>query len=504
MNKVLIFGDVMIDEYIYGNVSRISPEAPVPVLRVGYSSKKIGGAGNVADNVTALGAEAAGCFLMGKDSDAKSLETLLSDRHIDVRWCVKSKSASTIKKTRAIGNHQQVVRIDYNDSYYLDEEAEKEFLDKASEAVEWSDVIVISDYGKGTCSAKLCRYIISKAKSEGKTVIVDPKGTDWDKYRGASIITPNMKEINQFSGMDIPNDDVEIEKAYAGLPDALGIDYVLLTRSEKGMSLIGKDNGIFSIKAVQRKVFDVSGAGDTVVAALAVMLNRDMSNIKYAMNAANIAAGIVVAKPGTAVATKKELDEALGNSALPLENKIFRINDRRELLDLVNIWRRAEETVVTTNGCFDILHRGHISMLNNAGRLGDHLVVLLNSDASVKRLKGEERPINTEMDRAFLLAALKCVDAVAVFDPKGDAEILDDSEWDEIPAEARKAAEESPIGIIKLIQPDVHVKGGDYMASQVPEAVYAKSFTTIPFVDGYSTTNVIDISRGAREVLNHE
>jgi D-beta-D-heptose 7-phosphate kinase/D-beta-D-heptose 1-phosphate adenosyltransferase len=504
MNKILIFGDVMIDEYIYGSVSRISPEAPVPVLRVGCSSKKIGGAGNVADNVIALGAEAAGCFLMGKDSDAKSLEALLEDRHIDVNWCVKSTSVLTIKKTRAIGNHQQVVRIDYNDSYYLDDEAEKEFLDKISKAIEWSDIIIISDYGKGTCSAKLCRYIISKAKLEGKIVIVDPKGTDWDKYRGASIITPNMKEINMFSGMDISNDDVEIERAYSGLPDNLGIDYVLVTRSEKGMSLIGKDHSFFSIKAVQRKVFDVSGAGDTVVAALAVMLNRDMGNIKYAMNVANIAAGIVVGKPGTAVATKKELDEKLSNSVLPLENKIFTINDRGKLLDLINIWRGAEETVVTTNGCFDILHRGHISLLNNAGRLGNHLLVLLNSDASVKRLKGEQRPINTEMDRAFLLAALKCVDAVAVFDPKCDADILDDSEWNEIPVEVRKVAEESPIGIIKLIHPDIHVKGGDYVASQVPETIYAKSFTTIPFIDGYSTTNVIKTSRGAREVFNHE
>lgn len=488
MKKVLIFGDVMLDEYIFGPVSRVSPEAPVPVVRAISQDVKIGGAGNVANNVSALGGIAAGIFLIGYDANSDFIVDILDKTNIIHKWVVRNENISAIRKTRVVGNRQQIVRIDYNDACAITESAYKKIVKNIQEAVSWSDIIVISDYSKGLCTEELCRCIIDEAKRQKKITIVDPKGNNWEKYRGATIITPNMKEINQYSGLDILNDDLEIKNAYYDLPEKLGIDYLLLTRSEKGMTLIGRKS-VVSINAIQRKVFDVSGAGDTVIATLAVELKNDLSNIIEAMKVANIAAGIVVGKPGTAVVTESELSGELGESII--RNKIFKVEDRNSLKKLVDSWKGKGETVVTTNGCFDILHKGHISLLEEANKLADHLIVLLNSDDSVKKLKGCGRPINSETDRAFLLAALSSVDAVAIFDPLSDEALLTDEEWESIPSNMLKIAKESPIGILKLLYPDIHVKGGDYEEKDVPETKFAKRFQALCFIEGYSTTNLV-------------
>lgn len=486
--RILVYGDAMIDEYIYGNVSRVSPEAPVPVVKAKLSERKIGGAGNVTNNISSLGCEVAGLFLIGKDKESDFLIDYLIEKKIKTDWILRTDEINTIKKTRVIGNHQQVVRIDYNDQYILNDSQKKQIESLASEALDWCELLIISDYDKGMCDKEVCEYLIREAIKRDIIIIVDPKGTDWEKYRGATIITPNMNEINTFSGKNVENKEEDIVKEYSSLPQMLGIACLLITRSEKGMTII-KNNYHKTFEAVQRKVFDVSGAGDTVVATLAVFLDNEIMNIENAVYWANMAAGIVVGKPGTAVVTESELCGELEKSLI--RNKIFKVEDRNSLKILVDSWRGKGETFATTNGCFDILHKGHISLLEEANKLADHLIVLLNSDDSVKKLKGDGRPINSETDRAFLLAALSAVDAVAIFDPLSDETLLTDEEWESIPSNMLKVAKGSPIGILKILNPDIHVKGGDYEEKDVPETKFAKKFQALCFIEGYSTTNLV-------------
>lgn len=490
-NKVLIIGDIMIDTYIYGKVSRVSPEAPVPVITPEKSIQCLGGAGNVARNAAALGSDVSIISLFGLDVDGDSVIEKLNDWSIRCDWIIRDAELNTINKTRIVGNAQQIVRVDYNDSYNLSAKVEKRLLDTIVLAVPQFDIIIISDYGKGTCSDKVCKTIMTYAKE--KVVIVDPKGSDWEKYRGASIITPNMKEVNIYSGKNVQNNSLLIEKEYAELNKKLGIEYLLLTRSEEGMSLLG-DEVKKHIRAYSHEVYDVSGAGDTVVASLASFIKPDMSNIWEATKIANVAAGLVVVKPGTAVVTKEEIQRQLAIDQFKKnknDSKVFQLQEYDKVHDLVGLWRTAGNKIVTANGCFDILHRGHIKLLKEAKAKGDKLIVAINSDESIKRLKGNDRPINNENDRAYVISAIDSVDAVVVFDPEKMPVELSEKELSAMSEEARKKYKEAPMTLMKMISPDIHVKGGDYKKEDIPEAIYADELVIVKIEDGYSTTNII-------------
>ena len=484
----------MLDGYTYGSVGRVSPEAPVPVVSVAREEDKLGGAGNVAANVVALGSEAIAVFALGDDRDGGRARELLEDGGIDCSRLVHDGSVETIRKERVVGNGQQVVRLDYRDNIAVSGPLEERLRSAIESAIEEIDVAVISDYGKGTCTPMLCGELITMCRTRGVPVIVDPKGLDWDKYRGATIITPNLKEMNLFAGTSVRNEDFSVESNFGGMPERLGVDRVLLTRSERGMTLFGEES-VMHIRSRVRDVFDVSGAGDTVVAALAVSLGAHGAEIAEAVGIANTAAGIAVGKPGTATVTLHELRSAVEGSAAIAQGNIMDASETSRLEALISSWRSAGETIVTTNGCFDLIHRGHIQLLSEASKLGDRLVVVINSDASVKRLKGESRPLNSSPDRAVVLASMSYVDAVVVFDPAADNANLTDAEWNAVPGDLLETARESPIGVIKAIRPDVHVKGGDYSPDAVPEAIFAGRFASIPFVKGYSSTNLINASK---------
>lgn len=487
-NRILVIGDAMLDTYIYGGVNRVSPEAPVPVVRQSGENSCLGGAGNVARNAASLGAEVTALFAVGADESGEKVKQLLAAAGINCRMLLQDESLHTIRKMRIVGNGQQIARVDFHDGYQLSAKAADQLMASFRAAVDGQDIVAISDYGKGTCSERVCREVIALCRERSIPVIVDPKGTQWEKYRGASIITPNVKELNAYSGQDVPNDSRAVEDAYRDLPGKLGVDYLLLTRSEHGMSLIGRTD-LRHIAAECREVYDVSGAGDTVVAALAAFLGPGAANILEAVHLANTAAGIVVAKPGTAVATLREIREKTPRARYAA--RIFTLDEYDSLAETVSSWRNAGDRIVTTNGCFDILHRGHVKLLEQARGLGDRLIVAVNSDASVRRLKGGGRPINGERDRAFVLSALRAVDAVVIFDPKKTPYTLAPGERALLSDRALAAAAEAPMALMRLIQADTHVKGGDYREGDVPEAVFASRLALIPLEEGYSTTNMI-------------
>ena len=487
-NRILIIGDAMIDTYIYGSVSRVSPEAPVPVICPSKEEHCLGGAANVARNAATLGADVTAMFIVGADREAEILKTQLDSYGVECNLLIRDEEQRTINKVRIVGNKQQIVRIDYYDRYEFSEILYAKFVEAFQTTIEKQDIVIISDYGKGTCTELLCKTIIKICNEKNKPVIVDPKGTDWEKYRGASVITPNMKEVNLFSGKQVENESSAIELAYSELSHRIGVDYLLLTRSECGMSLFGEGE-VLHIPTQAQAVYDVSGAGDTVVAALAVMLNPKLDNIIDAVRIANIAAGIVVAKAGTAVVERYEIQNEINRENK--NDKIFLLKDYERLMQTLKFWKTAGEKVVTTNGCFDLVHRGHVKLLQEAKTLGDRLIVAINSDASVKRLKGESRPINAEIDRAYVLSALGAVDAVVLFDPKEMPDELSDEEKKELSEKAIAAASEAPMKLMRMINPDVHVKGGDYKKEDIPEAIFASELAFIEFEDGYSTTNLI-------------
>ncbi len=459
--RVLVVGDLMLDTYHIGSVKRISPEAPVPVVQVKRSYSVLGGAANVARNLIGLGAIPSVVGVVGDDVNGKTIRDMFTELNID---CALSHSdAPTITKTRIIGNDQQVVRIDFEqDNAAIGEEIEQEILCAIEQRVAACDIVVISDYGKGLCTKKLCRAIIDAARANGKATVVDPKGTEWEKYRHATIVTPNLKELSDVAVCEIHNEDKQIESIATSLIQRYQIDSLLVTRSEKGMSYIAPNHNIV-IETEAREVFDVSGAGDTVVATLAAALGASLS-INDSIYLANKAAGVVVGKMGTSPILFQELKEEL----MIQDDSSDKILSEERLSNLMHLLRFQKSRVVFTNGCFDILHRGHVTYLEKAKSLGDILILGLNSDASVRRLKGEGRPINDEVARATVLAALRSVDYVAIFD------------------------EDTPYNLIKAIRPDILVKGGDYAIEEIVGREFAKQTTTIDFVDGWSTTTTIN------------
>ena len=474
---VLCIGDLMLDEFVYGEVSRISPEAPTPVLAVKRSELMIGGAGNVARNLTSLGARCVFVGVVGEDDAGRALtEALDGYPLIEARLAVDA-ARQTTRKARFVSEHfsTHLLRADWEMAAPIDREIEDALIGSVVDALPDAGAVILSDYAKGALTPRVIRAVIDAANEFGKPVVVDPKGRDYSIYRGATLITPNRQELADATHSAARTDD-EIAAAAAALGEALGARAVLVTRSEDGMTLVNGD-GAVHVPAYPVRVRDVSGAGDTVVAVLAAMLAMD-TDFESAMRAANAAAAVVVGKRGTATATVAELrSRILPASTLAPEEKI--VFDWSQLDEHLAAWRRQGLRIGFTNGCFDLLHPGHVRLLVAARAACDRLVLGLNGDASVTRLKGPGRPVQPVEARAEVLAALEAVDLVAVFD------------------------EDTPSDLIARVQPTVLVKGGDYTRDQVVGAELVESLggqvILVDLVPGHSTTDMVKRTRASKK-----
>lgn len=462
--SVLVIGDVMIDYYYKGVVSRISPEAPVPVFLKKSERCVLGGASNVAANLAAANQKVSLMSVIGEDDNGLRLLTLLGEKGIDTKLVARIKRPTTIKTRFLAENNQQLLRMDVEDSTEVADVETSEMMSAFKNMVESFDLIILSDYMKGLLTYSLCQQVLEIARRSQIPVLVDVKDSRVAKYRGATLLKPNRKELHLLTGMSV-NSDEEIIKAAEYLKDKCECKYVLATLGAKGMLLVG-DGDPYFLPAETREVYDVSGAGDTTIAYLSASMANKIA-IRDAMKVANYAAGIQVGKVGTSSISLQEVRDSLSKEDDGDKHKILPIEE-------VGSFRRnnASKKIVFTNGCFDILHVGHKRYLQQAATLGDILIVGLNSDASVRRLKGPSRPINNEQDRAEMLSALSFIDYVTIFD------------------------EDTPYELIKKIQPDVLVKGGDYKPDEVvgKDIVEARGgrLELISFVEGKSTTNIIN------------
>ena len=471
---VLCVGDLMLDEFVYGEVSRISPEAPAPVIAVQRSEINIGGAGNVARNIAALGARCIFVGLVGDDAAAAQLEAELAREPGIETVLVRDASRPTTRKVRFVSEHfsAHMLRADWERAASASGEIEQRLIDAIVPRLARADIVLLSDYAKGVLTARVLRNVIDAARRAGKRVIVDPKSANLAIYRGASVLTPNRKE---FSEATRSRAETEQEIA-AAAQDAIYLadcEAILVTQSERGMTLVPRQGDAIHVPAYPVKVRDVSGAGDTVVAVLAATLAAG-AGWEEALRMASAAAAVAVSKQGTASVTSAELRrKILPHAYRAAEEKI--IAGDGEILARVEGWRSEGLRVGFTNGCFDILHPGHVKVLTAARAACDRLVVGLNSDASVKRLKGESRPVQDERARAEVLAALEAVDLVAIF------------------------TEDTPLRLIELVRPSVLVKGGDYTREQVVghEVVEAGGgeVILIDILKGHSTTALVDRAR---------
>jgi D-beta-D-heptose 7-phosphate kinase/D-beta-D-heptose 1-phosphate adenosyltransferase len=468
--KLLVVGDIMLDRYIHGDVDRISPEAPVPVLRHARRYERAGGAANVAMNLAGLGCQTFLGGFWGSDSEQAELAAILERANIDTVGVV-STSLPTISKTRIVGRTQQLIRLDI-ESRDAPAAAELQRLqDRATELVTKVHAVVLSDYAKGALSAALCEAVIRAARTAGIPVLADPKTPDFSKYTGATTVCPNLGELSAATGVPAHYTE-QLLAAGQALVVEHDLKFLTVTMSEKGISVIRPastgDGGIYHSPARAREVFDVSGAGDTVIASLAASLAGGL-RVETAVELANLAAGIVVSKVGTVPIAAHELISALTpSSGVTAGEKIL---DLERIRLRVAEWRASGETIVFTNGCFDLLHVGHITLLEDCRRFGSKLVLGLNADASVCRLKGPSRPIVSQRERARVMAALAAVDAVVLFE------------------------EDTPLELIRAVKPDVLVKGGDYTIETVVghEDVIAAGgrVEIVPTVAGFSTTNIL-------------
>ncbi|MCF6767191.1 bifunctional D-glycero-beta-D-manno-heptose-7-phosphate kinase/D-glycero-beta-D-manno-heptose 1-phosphate adenylyltransferase HldE [Thiotrichales bacterium 19S11-10] len=456
--SVLVVGDVMLDRYWEGKVKRISPEAPVPVVHVGHVEQCAGGAGNVALNITALMGKAYLCGCIGDDEAGDTLKNALTDAGVQVHF-TKTK-LPTITKLRVISQQQQLLRLDFEEGFHgIDKSA---LVNEVEMQIKNVDAVILSDYAKGTLSDP--RSLIQIAKKHKTPVLVDPKGKDFEPYRGATMITPNMKEFEAVVGACKDENDIRL-KALA-LIKTLDIEAMLITRSEKGMMLVHKTGIAYNIPTKAKEVFDVTGAGDTVISVMGMALAQGI-DYQEAIQLANTAAGVVVGKLGTATLSLEELYHALNESAQILSGALT----EEEVKQAMKQAHLQGERIVFTNGCFDILHKGHVDYLKEAKALGDRLVIGVNTDASVTKLKGPSRPIVPLKDRMELLSSLECVDWVVAFD------------------------EETPKRLIATLLPDILVKGADYEIKDIAGAQEVLDnggeVKTITLTEGRSTTTII-------------
>jgi D-beta-D-heptose 7-phosphate kinase/D-beta-D-heptose 1-phosphate adenosyltransferase len=471
---VIVVGDVMLDHYVFGAVTRISPEAPVPVLRGQREIEMLGGAGNVARNLAATGSAPVLIGTIGADRHAERLRELMSALGADAAFLVTDAARPTTVKVRFLAGSHPILRMDWEDTAPLSDALQEALVARGASGLEAARSLVISDYGKGVITPATAQALISAARARGVPVVVDPKGRDWSLYAGATVITPNRSELRLAAGLA---DDADAETMIAAAREMiarLGLGAILLTRSEEGMTIIVPGAEPHTIPAQTREVADVSGAGDTVVALIAAGLGAGL-DLADAAAIANIAAGVVVGKIGAATASPEEILRAAhaAQEGADLDDKVMALP---ALLERVADWRDQGLAVGFTNGCFDLLHPGHVRLLAEARRRCDRLVVALNTDASVSRLKGPERPVQDLAARATVMAALASVDAVVAFD------------------------EDTPLELIRAVLPDVLLKGADYTAATIvgADVVLAAGgrVETVALVPGRSTTGIIAKLRG--------
>jgi len=461
--RVLIAGDVILDRYLYGDTTRISPEAPVPVVHVKETEERPGGAGNVALNISKLGVQCCLVGITGNDDSADLLEKYLSEENVECQF-IRQDGFPTVTKLRVLSQHQQLIRLDYEATEIQVDVNKINAL--FVQQLQGTEVVVLSDYAKG--SLRDINNLIQQARDNGCTVLIDPKGTDYSRYQGASVLTPNLKEfemvVDECDGID------EIVSRGKSLCQTLELEALLVTRGKDGMTLIRQDEQVVHLPSRALDVFDVTGAGDTVIATLAAAIASG-HDIVHATALANEAAGLVVAKLGTASVTAEELNRAVMEHHV--KNK--GILDDDHLMSVVDEIKKQGETLVMTNGCFDILHAGHVQYLQQAKQLGDYLLVAVNDDASVSRLKGDDRPVNQLADRMAVLDALEVVDWVMPF------------------------SEDTPESLINKVLPGVLVKGGDYQVNEIAgaEAVIKNKgeVRILPLLEGSSTSRIIDRAR---------
>lgn len=465
--RVLCVGDVMLDRFVYGAVDRISPEAPIPVVKVQREAAMLGGAGNVVRNLAALGAQSAFVSVIGTDAAGTELEGLLAAMPNVEASLVSTRERATTIKTRYVAAGQQLLRADSESDGPLAAVVRQAVLSRALAALDGCGALALSDYGKGVLGEDIAQQIIAAARQRGIPVVVDPKGSDYGRYRGASVVTPNARELALASGHPTASDQ-DVVAAARKLIEACGIEAVLATRSGEGMSLIERGGQVVHVRAQALEVFDVAGAGDTVVAAIAAALAAG-ATLETAAGLANLAAGIVVGKLGTAVASPEELHAAIDRQGASVSSA--KVMTLEQALSRAERWRDQGLTVGFTNGCFDLLHPGHVSLLRQARSACDRLIVGLNSDASVKRLKGAARPVQNEAARSAVLASLADVDALVVF------------------------AQDTPEELIAALRPQVLVKGADYTEDQVVGGALVKSWggkvVLATLSPGHSTTGTI-------------
>ena len=508
--NILVVGDLILDHYIWGNCERISPEAPVQVIDVKRESLNLGGACNVANNLISLESNVWICGMVGCDEAGNTLKQELKNRGIKIEGIFSNPLRPTTQQSRLIAAHQQVVRIDREDKSPICQEGEKFILDFVEHTLVKSKLqcLVLSDYQKGVLSESLTQSLIALAKAHNLKILIDPKGKDYTKYKGATLLTPNKKEAIQATGINVCDED-SLQDCIVALQKMCALEVSLITLSEDGIAFATRDSiqaesvKLERMPTIAREVFDVTGAGDTVIASLAYMLALGKP-ISQSVYFANAAAAVVVSKVGSATASKKEifaylrrnnlLDSALVNAEFlkifdeesclnHLSERMVKIFKRQKLLSYWDKWIKAEELnefleslrqlkeenfkIVFTNGCFDILHLGHIDYLHKARNLGDLLIVGLNSDSSITHLKGTSRPINEEKDRIAMLCALECVDFVVVF------------------------SEETPRELIAKIRPHTLVKGADYANKEVVGREFSEEVRLIEFIEGKSTSQLI-------------
>jgi D-beta-D-heptose 7-phosphate kinase/D-beta-D-heptose 1-phosphate adenosyltransferase len=450
----------MLDRYLFGGTSRISPEAPVPVVHVRTTDDRAGGAANVAVNLAALGVKTTLLGVVGKDDEAAKLRSVLEQHQIECRFSA-SDQRPTITKTRVQSRGQQLIRLDREEAG--DQSPEPSLVAPLSAALGEADVVVLSDYGKGALGD--IADLIAACRKAGVPVMVDPKGGDFRKYRGASVITPNQSEFEAVAGW--ADSDADLVERATKMLDDLELDALLVTRSEKGMLLLEVGEEPLFLSTQAREVFDVTGAGDTVIATFAAA-HASGTNFQSAAGLANLAAGLVVRKIGVASVTPSELRVALHQRGQGGRGLV----SEAELLALIEESKERGEKIVMTNGCFDVLHAGHVAYLEEAKSLGDRLIVAVNDDDSVRRLKGASRPLNTLGDRMAVLAGLAAVDWVVPF------------------------SEDTPARLIGLLLPNVLVKGGDYRTDQIAGArevlKNGGDVRVLSFRQGYSSSRIID------------
>lgn len=459
--KLLVIGDLIVDHYLWGSCERISPEAPVQVINVNNESILLGGAGNVVSNLKALGAKVDLISVVGKCSIALELLGLLDDIGIDTKFITVQNDRVTSKKSRIISAHQQVIRFDKESTNDISDVSQNEILQNFENNIGNYDGVLLSDYGKGVLTKKLSRKLIAIANKNNIKVIVDPKGTDYSKYNDSYLLTPNKKEASEATGITI-KDDISLKKALAKLKYDCNLDLSIITLSESGIAVY--DDRFRIHPTFTREVFDVTGAGDTVLASIGFCLACNLS-IDETIEFANIAAGVVIGKIGSSTATINEIIEY--ESSL----KKSTIDQHIKTIDEINILSKELKSkgkkIIFTNGCFDIVHAGHVKYLESSKSFGDILIVGINSNKSVSSLKGPGRPINSEKDRAFIIAALESVDYVVIFD------------------------EDNPYNLIKSIRPNVLTKGGDYRGKEVIGSDLVDELILIDLIDDKSTSKLI-------------